>query len=66
MISAENIINIQNPSNEDLDHVIAGVREDIVPGLKDCDMPLHCGVCSLYKFCKIINHLLICPWIETQ
>ena len=45
-----------------LDMLVESVKEQF-EYLRKTDMPIHCGICELFGYCKIINHALICPWL---
>ena len=63
MTTDKNLISRRFLSDRELDSLIIRIKERIVPLLKYRKVPRHCGICRLFRFCKIINHSLICPWL---
>ncbi len=59
----EGLLNKKNNTREEIDLLINRIKQNRIPNLKDNDTPQHCGLCGLFRFCKIINHRLICPWL---
>ncbi|MCM8797304.1 MAG: hypothetical protein NC923_05455 [Candidatus Omnitrophica bacterium] len=62
METIEALLKKEKHSQEDFVTLIERVKSDYIPQLKNSGIPQHCGLCSIYRFCKIINHKLICPW----
>ena len=62
MKTIEALLAKENHTQEELGILITRVKEDCVSRFKGNDIPQHCGLCELFRFCKIINHTLICPW----
>ena len=64
MNSIETIIDKTNLTNEELDSLIKTINEQHAHTKQAKKVPQHCGLCALYKFCRIINHKHICPWLS--
>ncbi|RJP29185.1 MAG: hypothetical protein C4533_05140 [Candidatus Omnitrophota bacterium] len=58
----EALIKKENHSKEEFDTLVVQVNSHYTRQLKNTVVPQHCGLCSIFRFCKIINHKLICPW----
>lgn len=63
MEEIEALLKKEKPSKEDIDKLIQWLKSDSFLHSKNRTLPAHCGECSLFRFCKLINHKLICPWI---
>lgn len=59
----EALISKGNLSNEELDLLIVKIKQDYYVKLNNNKIPNHCGLCDLFRFCRIINPKLICPWL---
>lgn len=62
MKTMEALISKGNLSNEELDLLIVKIKQDYYVKLNN-KIPNHCGLCDLFRFCRIINPKLICPWL---
>ena len=63
MNEIEALIKKENLQNHEIDYLIAKIKKDYWPKLNDKQMPKHCGLCDLFKVCKVVNPKLICPWL---
>jgi len=63
MEDIEVLLKKQNLGCHELDYLIAKIKENYWPNFKDNDIPQHCGLCPIFRFCKLINPELICPWL---
>jgi hypothetical protein len=63
MEEIEALINKDNLTDEELDFLIAKIKQDYWPELKDKEIPKNCGLCDLFKICRVVNPKLICPWL---
>jgi len=65
METIETLLKKEKHSQEDFDFLIVRAKMHYIPQLRNTSMPQHCGLCTLFSFCKIINYKLICPWVNT-
>jgi len=59
MKTIDELLKKNNHTAEELNLIIIHAKRRH-PVSEKC--PQHCGICELFRFCKIINHKLICPW----
>ena len=43
----------------EIDYLILKIKQDYWPALKNNNIPQHCGLCQLSRFCNSINPGLI-------
>lgn len=53
-------------SDQELDEMINKVRVEELPKIGDRKVPSNCKICRLGRYCSIINHTLICPWVAKK
>lgn len=64
MKEIEALINQNSLTDQELDFLITMIRQDYWPKLKANEVSQHCGVCMVFKFCRLINPKLLCPWLQ--
>jgi len=58
----EALIKKNNLQDQEIDYLISKIKQLYWPRLKAKRIPNHCGLCELFKICKLVNPELICPW----
>jgi len=64
MKDIEALLEKENLEDSELDCLIAKIKQDYWPSVKNKVIPRHCGQCKLFKLCRIINPKLLCPWLN--
>ncbi len=53
-------------TDQELDELINKVRTEELPKIGNRKVPSNCKICRLGRYCSIINHTLICPWVKEK
>lgn len=64
MQDIELLLEKENLAKAEIDYLVAKVKADYWPEVKNMAIPKHCGICRLFRFCSLISHELICPWLR--
>jgi hypothetical protein len=51
-------------TDPEIDALIHKIKSEELPKVAGKRVPSNCKVCRLGKYCSIINHKLICPWLK--